>query len=94
MYYGGVFIFIGECVLIRQAQTLLLMPGLLGYIFTGDRVSEYTNVTTTNLFDCKEKNRDYETIRLLVIPKSIFTPIDRAETLRGNMFTGGCRQWP
>ena len=68
---------------LKQAETLLLMPDLLGYFFTGERKSEYTNVTTTNLYSASAQDWDFELIERLGIPKGIFTQIDRAGTLRG-----------
>ena len=70
---------------LSRARTLLLMPDLLGYLLTGERMSEYTNVTTTNLYNVAQQNWDYELIRALGIPAEIFTPIDRAGALRGRL---------
>ena len=70
---------------LEQAKTLLLMPDLLGYFFTGEKQSEYTNVTTTNLYSVSRQDWDFDLIRKLGIPDSIFTPIDRAGALRGRL---------
>ena len=70
---------------LANAKTLLLMPDLLGYFLTGERRSEYTNVTTTNLYSFEADGWDFELIRRLNIPEAIFTPIDRAGTRRGRM---------
>ncbi len=70
---------------LRRAQTMLLMPDLLGYFFTGEQKSEYTNVTTTNLYSAAAQNWDFDLIRKLGIPERIFTSIDRAGTLRGRL---------
>ncbi len=70
---------------LKQAKTLLLMPDLLGYLLTGEKQSEYTNVTTTNLYNVSRQDWDFDLIRKLGIPGSIFTPIDRAGTLRGRL---------
>ena len=70
---------------LARAKTLLLMPDLLGYLLTGERKSEYTNVTTTNLYSARAQDWDYDLIRKLGIPEEIFTPIDRAGTLRGRI---------
>ncbi len=67
------------------ASCMLLMPDLLGYFFTGERGSEYTNVTTSMLYNPVKKDWDYETIRALGLPERIFTHIDRAGTLRGRL---------
>lgn len=73
---------------LSDAHTMLLMPDLLGYFFTGNKLSEYTNVTTTNLYNPSDMDWDWSLIDALGIPKRIFTPIDRAGTLRGSMLAG------
>jgi sugar (pentulose or hexulose) kinase len=70
---------------LQKAKSLLLMPDLLGYLLTGEKKSEYTNVTTTNLYSAARQAWDFELIEKLGIPKEIFTPIDRAGTLRGRL---------
>ena len=68
---------------LQKAATLLLMPDLLGYLLTGEIKSEYTNVTTTMLYNPTTRDWDWETIRALGLPEHIFTEIDRAGQLRG-----------
>lgn len=68
---------------LAQARTLLLLPDLLGYLLTGEAKSEYTNVTTTMLFNPMKKDWDWDTIHALGLPEHIFTEIDRAGQLRG-----------
>ena len=68
---------------LQKAATLLLMPDLLGYLLTGEIKSEYTNVTTTMLYNPTTRDWDWETIRALGLPEHIFTDIDRAGQLRG-----------
>ena len=70
---------------LKRAKTLLLMPDLLGYLLTGEKKSEYTNVTTTNLYNVSMQDWDFDLIERLGIPREIFTPIDRAGTLRGRL---------
>lgn len=70
---------------LAQAGMLLLLPDLLGYLLTGEAKSEYTNVTTTMLYDPTAKDWDRETIRALGLPEHIFTEIDRAGQLRGRL---------
>ena len=70
---------------LKRAKTLLLMPDLLGYLLTGERKSEYTNVTTTNLYSAEARDWDFELIRKLGIPEGILTQIDHAGTLRGQV---------
>lgn len=70
---------------LAQAGTLLLLPDLLGYLLTGEARSEYTNVTTTMLYNPTVRDWDWETIRALELPEHIFTEIDRAGRLRGRL---------
>jgi rhamnulokinase len=79
--------------LLDCAHTLLMIPDLLGYFFTGEKRSEYTNATATMLYDPAERNWDYPTIRALGLPERIFTKVDQAGTLRGALLPGvlcGC----
>ncbi len=70
-------------VALENAEKLLFMPDLLGYFLTGEMKSEYTNVTTSMLYNPTTKDWDWETIEALGLPKKIFTPMDRAGSLRG-----------
>ena len=72
-------------VALENAETLLLLPDLLGYFLTGEKKSEYTEVTTSMLYNPTTKDWDWQTIRELGLPENIFTPIDRAGTLRGKL---------
>ena len=74
-----------EDAALEKAETMLMMPDLLGYFLTGEKASEYTNVTTSMLYDPAEKDWDRATIRALGLPERIFTRIDRAGTLRGKL---------
>ena len=64
---------------------MLMMPDLLGYFLTGEKKSEYTEVTTSMLYNPTTKDWDWETIDALGLPRKIFTPLDRAGQLRGKL---------
>ena len=70
-------------VALANAETLLMMPDLLGYFLTGEMRSEYTIATTSMLYNPTTEDWDRETIAELGLPQHIFTPIDRAGQLRG-----------
>ena len=79
-------------VALEQADKLLLMPDLLGYFLTGEMKSEYTNVTTSMLYNPTTKDWDWESIRALGLPEHIFTEIDRAGQLRGKLRPELCEE--
>ncbi|MFR5795944.1 MAG: rhamnulokinase [Christensenellales bacterium] len=70
---------------LANAQTLLFMPDLLGFFLTGEKKSEYTETTTSMLYNPTTKDWDWKTIEALELPKKIFTPLDRAGSLRGTL---------
>lgn len=67
------------------AQTLLMLPDLLGFFLTGEAKTEYTNATTSMLYNPTTKDWDWETIDALGLPRKIFTKLDRAGALRGTL---------
>ena len=70
-------------VALDNAKTMLFMPDLLGYFFTGEKKSEFTITTTSMLYNPTTKDWDWETIEELGLPKEMFTEIDQAGSLRG-----------
>ena len=72
-------------VALENAEKLLLMPDLLGYFLTGEAKTEYTNLTTTMLYNPTTKDYDWESIDELGLPRKIFTETDRAGQLRGKL---------
>ena len=72
-------------VALENAETMLFMPDLLGYFLTGEVKSEYTEATTSMLYNPTIKDWDWEIIEQLGLPKKIFTKLDRAGSLRGKL---------
>lgn len=70
---------------LESAKTLLFSPDLYGYFFTGEQRTEYTIAATSMLYDGEKQNWDTDTMRALGIPERVFTEVDFAGTLRGNM---------
>ncbi len=70
---------------LQQAEQMLMIPDLLNYWLTGRAVNEYTNATTTQLFDAKKRVWDFELIRKLNIPEKIFCKIIEPGTLIGSL---------
>jgi len=77
---------------LEAADTLLLTPDLLGYFLTGEKGSEYTIATTTQLYNPTTKDWDWETIRELGLPEHIFTKIDKTGTIRGHLRQELCEE--
>ena len=70
---------------LENAKTLLMLPDLLGYFLSGEAKSEYTEVTTSMLYNPTTKDWDWESIDELGLPRDIFTAIDHPGTIRGKL---------
>ena len=58
-----------------RAKKMLLVPDYFHYLLSGQKVTEYTNASTTQLISPVTKKWDYELIDLLGYPREIFGEI-------------------
>ena len=79
-------------VALENAETMLLTPDLLGYFLTGEKGTEYTIATTTQLYNPTTKDWDWDTITELGLPRKIFTKIDKTGTIRGHLRKELCEE--
>jgi len=70
---------------LQQAEQMLMIPDLLNYFLTGRAVNEYTNASTTQLFDAHQRAWDFDLIRKLNIPEKIFGEIIEPGTIIGSL---------
>ena len=75
---------------LEAAKTLLFTPDLLGYFFTGEKMSEYTITTTSALYDVVNRAWDTATMKELGIPADIFAPVQKSGSLRGRLLPAIC----
>ncbi len=61
--------------LLGAGKTLLMMPDLLNYWLTGEKACEYTNATTTQLYDLERNGWATEMMGTLGIPVRLFPRI-------------------
>ncbi len=66
------------------AKTFLTIPDLFNYWLTGKKVCEFSNATTTQLYNPVTKNWDYDLMEALSIPKNIFPEIVQPGTKIGH----------
>ncbi|MHB1431782.1 MAG: rhamnulokinase [Streptosporangiaceae bacterium] len=62
---------------LAAADTLLLMPDLLGYLLTGEKGAEVTNASTTALLDVRSGTWATALMERLEIPPRLFPPLRR-----------------
>jgi sugar (pentulose or hexulose) kinase len=60
---------------LESAQTLLLLPDLLGYWLTGQVCAERTNASTTGLYDATTRGWAIDLVKRVGLPWSILPPL-------------------
>jgi sugar (pentulose or hexulose) kinase len=70
---------------LSNANTLLLMPDLINYMLTGEKVSEYTEATTTQLYNHEKGSWDEHILDKIGVPSHIFTKIVKPGTVIGGL---------
>lgn len=71
--------------LLERARRLLMIPDLIHHWMTGEQVAEYTNVTTTQLLDARDRAWAVGLAERLGIPASILPPVVPPGTLLGGI---------
>jgi rhamnulokinase len=71
--------------ILDQSATLLMIPDLLRYFLTDEKVSEFTNATTTQLFNPTTMNWDEEILTKLGVPSHIFCNVAQPGTKVGSL---------
>jgi rhamnulokinase len=70
---------------LEKAKTFLMLPDYFTFLLTGQKASEYTNATSTQLVDPKTKQWDKELIRMLGLPEDIFLELNLPGTKLKNL---------
>lgn len=71
--------------ILEIADRMLMIPDLFVYFITGNKISEFTNATTTQMYDPLNGDWARELIRKLNIPERIFTDIINPGTIVGKV---------
>jgi rhamnulokinase len=71
---------------LNSAQTLLMIPDLFNYFLCGERAIEYTEASTTQMYDLKAKDWDRETMRALSIDERILPRVVEPATVLGPVY--------
>ena len=70
---------------LEKAASMLMIPDYFQYLLTGEKVTEYTNASTTQLLDPETFDWDFELIDRLGFPRRIFTRIAEPGTVLGRL---------
>jgi len=70
---------------LRQADSMLMIPDYFNFLLTGVKKQEYTNATSTNLVNAREKSWDMELIARFMLPARLFMPLSMPGTVVGGL---------
>ena len=71
--------------LLEKASAMLFIPDLLSYFLTGEKKTEFTEATTSQLLDANSGNWDRPLLKKLDIPDHYLTDLDVPGTKRGKI---------
>lgn len=74
--------------LLEKASTMLFTPDLLRYFLTGEKSSEFTIASTSQMLDARTRSWAGELLDKLGIPRNILTQIIDAGTVAGKLTSG------
>lgn len=71
--------------ILSNAATMLMTPDLFNYFLTGEKVTEYSIASTSQLLDAKERDWAWDIIDKLDLPRKLFTRIVPSGTTIGKL---------
>ncbi len=71
--------------LLNNAKTLLFMPDLFNFLMTGEKFSEYTIASTSQLLNARNRSWEKNIFDALNIPSIIMAPIVKPGTIVGKL---------
>ncbi len=78
--------------ILDEAETLLFTPDLMNYMLTGEKKTEYSIATTSQMVDLKTKTWSDEILEAFKIEKSLLTPIVPTGAVVGNLSAEICEE--
>jgi len=70
---------------LKIADKMLMMPDLLGYMLCGEKTTEYTNATTTQMLSSETGNWSKEILRMAGLPETLFTRLQMSGEVKGEL---------
>ena len=70
---------------LENAGSLLMIPDYFNFLLTGVKKQEYTNATSTNLVNARDKEWDLELIERLGLPTGLFGKLSMPGTVVGQL---------
>lgn len=78
--------------ILGNAKYFLMMGDLFNFFLTGNIFCEYTNATTTQILDQKNRKWEESILKSLSLPKNIFPEIRESGSIVGNLSKSICNE--
>ncbi|XEC93271.1 rhamnulokinase family protein [Paenibacillus tarimensis] len=78
--------------LLREAKRFLMIPDLLRYFLTGEMINEFSNATSTQLFNPVAGHWDSELLSKLELPEEWFGRVVQPGTKAGELLPSVCEE--
>lgn len=78
--------------LMERADIMLLMPDLLNYMLTGEKKTEYSIASTTQMLDAVKGSWSEQVVKALSIPRNLLTDIIPTGTKVGKLTESLCKE--
>ncbi|MGP8173302.1 MAG: rhamnulokinase [Terracidiphilus sp.] len=73
---------------LRHARSLLMIPDLFQFLLCGEKKAEYTEATTTQLYDLGARSWSWKTLKKLELPRRIFQEVVLPGAMLGSLQPG------
>ncbi|MFB5663662.1 rhamnulokinase family protein [Alteribacillus sp. HJP-4] len=83
---------IADSSVLKEAESLLMIPDLLRYFLTGVKKSEFTNASTTQLYNPIKKQWDRELLSAINVPVELFQETVLPGTIVGELNSDVCEE--
>lgn len=83
---------LGNSSIMEKASTMLFIPDLLRYFLSGEKTTEYTIASTSQMLDAFKGDWDRDILGKLGIPDNILTDIISPGTLAGRLSKSLCEE--
>jgi rhamnulokinase len=78
---------LGAPAILDSASSLLMMPDLLAYLLTGEKGTEYTDASTTQMLDASARTWSVQLLKAMDLPEHLFGVPSAPGALRGMLLS-------
>lgn len=78
-------LYVEDKELLKKSDKILFIPDYIGYVLTGNQVTEVTNASTTQMLNLRSSLFDQDLMGLVDVTQELFAPLVDPGTILGNV---------